>query len=264
MVDVVLRNNVVSTGEGEQVILFAHGFGCDQKAWNYIKNSFVEDYKVVLLDYVGAGKSDLSAYDVEKYDSLYGYAKDVVEICEQLDLKDVIFVGHSVSAMIGALASISKPDLFKKLVFIGPSPCYIHKENYQGAFVQETIDNLLEVMEEDYIGWSNSLAPAIMDTHNGTELSKELTDNFCSIDPAIARQFAKVTFESDNRLDLAFIPVESLTIQSSNDMIAPLHIGHYMKDTIPNNTLVVVEASGHCLHMSHPEETVRAIKEFIN
>ena len=263
MVNVIKRNNVVVSGQGEQVILFAHGFGCDQKAWNYIKSSFEDDYKIVMFDYVGAGNSDLTAYNAERYDSLYGYAKDILEICEELDLKEVIFVGHSVSAMIGALASIDKPDLFKKLIFIGPSPCYIHKENYQGAFDQETIDGLFEVMEEDYIGWANSLAPAIMDRDNGPELGEELINNFCSIDPVIARQFAKVTFLSDNRPDLPFIPVENLTIQSSEDMIAPLYIGQYMNDNVPNNTLVVLNAKGHCLHMSHPEETVRVIKDFI-
>ncbi len=263
MKDVFRRNNVIISGSGDNIMLFAHGFGCDQNAWKYISGAFAEDYKLVFFDYVGAGKSDISAYDAQKYDSLSGYANDVLEICSALDCKDVIFVGHSVSCMIGALASIKNPDIFKKLIFIGPSACYISSGDYEGGFDQETIDSLLEVMEEDYISWAKSLAPSIMDEHNGTELSQELTDNFCSIDPVIARHFAKVTFTSDNRKDLAQVPVESLTIQVADDMIAPVVVGQYINKHMPGNTLVILDAHGHCPHMSHPDETVALIKDYL-
>lgn len=264
MIDVVRRNNVIITGKGDKVMLFAHGFGCDQSAWKYISSAFLEDYKLVFMDYVGAGKSDLSAYEVVKYDSLDGYAADVLEICSALGHKDVIFVGHSVSCMIGALASIKHPEVFERLIFIGPSPCYISQDDYIGGFDQDTIDSLLEVMEEDYISWARSLAPSIMDEHNGVELSQELTDNFCSIDPDIARQFAKVTFTSDNREDLRSVPVKSLTIQVKDDMIAPVVVGEYIHQHTPGNTLVLLEAQGHCPHMSHPEETVAIIKNYLS
>ncbi|MEP6676934.1 MAG: alpha/beta hydrolase [Ferruginibacter sp.] len=263
MTNVLKRNNVNVVGDGEAVMLFAHGFGCDQKAWNHIKDAFPPNYKLVLFDFVGAGKSDISAYDPQKYSSLDGYATDIIEICDALALKNIIFVGHSVSCVIGALAAIRRPEIFKKLILIGPSPCYITKGDYAGAFDQETIDSLLTVMDEDYISWARSLAPAIMNADNGLALTDELSESFCSIDPVIAKQFAKVTFLSDNRNDLPLIPVESLTIQCAEDMIAPMFIGQYIKDHTPNNTLTVLNAHGHCPHMSHPAETIAAINAFL-
>lgn len=263
MPDILKRNNVNILGEGDKVMLFAHGFGCDQNAWKYIIDSFASDYKLILFDYVGAGKSDLSAYDAKKYDSLNGYVSDVIDICDALKLKDIIFVGHSVSCIIGGLASIKRPTLFKKLIFIGPSPCYISKEGYEGGFDQETIDSLLEVMEEDYISWARSLAPDIMSKSNGPALGQELSDSFCSIDPLIAKQFARVTFLSDNRNDLPKILVASLTIQCAEDMIAPLVVGQYINQNTPNNTLTILKAYGHCPHMSHPSETIAAIRAYL-
>lgn len=263
MTSVLKRNNVHVSGDGKKVLLFAHGFGCDQKAWNHIKGFFTKDYKLILLDFVGAGKSDLAAYDSQKYSSLDGYVNDIVEICDALELKNAIFIGHSVSCMIGALASIKRPDIFEKLVFIGPSPRYINTGDYTGGFDQETIDSLLEVMEEDYISWARSIAPEMMNKQNGNELTAELSDSFCSIDPVIAKQFARVTFLSDNRKDLPLIPVESLTIQCSDDMIAPLSVGKYINANTPDNTFKVLEAHGHCLHMSHPTETFQTINDFL-
>ncbi|HEY5464048.1 MAG TPA: alpha/beta hydrolase [Hanamia sp.] len=263
MTNVLKRNNVTVIGEGENVILFAHGFGCDQNSWKYIRNNFTSAYKVVLFDYVGAGNSDLNSYDEGKYNSLDGYVTDLLEICDALALKDIIFVGHSVSCMIGALAAIKQRAIFKKLIFIGPSPCYINKGTYTGGFDQETIDSLLEVMEEDYINWARSMAPAIMGKKNDPLLGQELSDSFCSIDPTMAKQFARVTFLSDNREDLSSIPIPSLTIQCSDDMIAPLLVGQYINEHTPNNTLTVLEAHGHCPHMSQPVETMAAIRPFL-
>ncbi|WP_339756094.1 alpha/beta hydrolase [Algoriphagus aquimarinus] len=263
MTSVLKRNNVTVIGEGSKVLMFGHGFGCDQNAWKHIKNFFIKDYKLVFLDFVGAGKSDLASYDPQKYASLDGYVTDIIEICDVLELRNAIFIGHSVSCMIGALASIKRPDVFEKLIFIAPSPCYISSGDYTGGFDQETIDSLLEVMEEDYISWARSIAPDIMDAHNGEELTSELSTSFCVIDPLIAKQFARVTFLSDNRKDLPLIPVESLTIQCSDDMIAPVSVGQYINANTRNNTLTVLEAHGHCPHMSHPAETVHAINAFL-
>jgi sigma-B regulation protein RsbQ len=263
MTSVLKRNNVNVLGEGKKVLIFAHGFGCDQKAWNHIKGKFLKNYTLVLLDYVGAGKSDIASYKSEKYSSLDGYVHDLLEICDELKVRNALFIGHSVSCMIGALASIKRPEIFEKLIFIGPSPCYINSQDYIGGFDQETIDSLLEVMEEDYISWARSIAPDIMNSHNGNELTGELSDSFCSIDPIISKQFARVTFLSDNRNDLPLIPVESLTIQCSDDMIAPLCVGQYINEHTPNNTLVVLEAHGHCPHMSHPTETYNTITAFL-
>jgi sigma-B regulation protein RsbQ len=261
---ILKRNNVTVIGEGEKVMLFAHGFGCDQNAWKYIKDAFMGQFRLVLFDHVGAGKSDLATYSPERYAALDGFATDMLEICEELSLKDIVFVGHSVSCMIGALAAIRQPRVFKKLVFIGPSPCYISDSSYIGGFDRETIDTLLEVMEEDYISWARSLAPAVMDkTNNGEELTGELAELFCSIDPVIAKNFARVTFTSDNRKDIGNIPVESLTIQCSNDNIAPLAVGKYINAHTPNNTLKVLNAFGHCPHMSHPKQTIAAINDYL-
>ena len=264
MIDVFKRNNVTISGQGEKVILFAHGFGCDQNTWKYIKNAFTTDYKTVFFDYVGAGRSDLDFYDPQKYNSLDGYATDVIEICLALRSDNIIFIGHSVSCMIGVLASIKNPGIFKKLILIGPSPCYINTEGYTGGFDQDIIDSLFEVMEEDYIGWAQSLAPAIMGNQNDPELGKELADSFCSIDPTIAKQFARVTFLSDNRKDLPLVQVESLTIQCSVDTIAPLSVGEYVHQHMPNNTLTVLDAYTHCPHMSYPEQTIAAIRNYLS
>ncbi len=263
MTEIFKKYNISTAGTGNTTLLFAHGFGCDQNSWNYIKDAFVDDHKVVLFDYVGAGKSDKSCYNVKKYDSLNGYADDVIEICESLQLKDAIFVGHSVSCMIGALATIKRPDLFKKLVFIGPSPCFITAPGYPSGFDRETIDTLMEVMDEDYISWARSLAPNIMGTSHQAALGDELTDSFCATDAHIAKQFARVTFYSDNRAELPLIPIPSLTIQSTQDLIVPVTVGEYIHKHTPQNTLRILNTQGHCPHMSKPAETIAIIKSFI-
>lgn len=263
MSNILQRNNVTVTGNGEEIMLFAHGFGCDQNAWRKITGAFANDYKLVLFDFIGAGKSDIAAYNKVKYSNLDGYVEDILDICHELKIKDAIFVGHSVSCMIGALASIKEPDLFKKLIFIGPSPCYLNCEDYNGGFDAEDFDNIFEVMEEDYIKWSNNMAPKIMGDKQKPELKEELTGLFCSYDPQIAKDFARVTFLSDNRKDLPNISVESLTLQCSDDIIAPLEVGQYIHDHTPKNIMVKLNATGHCPHMSAPEETIEAIQTFL-
>lgn len=263
MVSIRERNNVKIFGEGTQVMLFAHGFGCDQNMWRYVTPAFEADYRIVLFDYVGAGKSGKQFYNPERYASLHGYAQDVLDICQELDLKDVIFVGHSVSAMIGLLAAIDSPHYFKKMVMVGPSPCYLNDGNYVGGFTRNDIEGLLETMEKNYIGWANFLAPNIIGNAHRPELGAELTESFCSTDPLIARQFAEATFFSDNRSDLKKIKIPSLILQCSDDIMAPLEVGAYLSQTMPQSTLRVMKATGHCPHMSEPEETIHYIKEFL-
>jgi sigma-B regulation protein RsbQ len=260
LVDILKRNNVNIIGKGDNIMLFAHGFGCSQNAWKRIITSFADEYKLVLLDYVGAGKSDISAYDKSRYNSLNGYAKDIIEICDELKIKDAIFIGHSVSAMIGALVSIKHPSIFKKLIFIGPSPCYINEEGYTGGFEKADVDALFELMDEDYISWAKSMAPVIIANPERPELADEMENNFCSTDNEILKQFARVTFLSDNRKDLPNIPVESITLQCSEDIIAPIEVGKYINENTPNNKIVILKATGHCPHMSAPEETINVIK----
>jgi len=263
--DILKRNNVKVFGRGTRPMMFAHGFGCDQNMWRFVTPAFEDDYRVVLFDYVGSGKSDLGAYDPERYATLDGYARDVLDVCEALRLRDVIFVGHSVSGVVGMLASIKAPRLFERLVLVGPSPCYVNDPpEYHGGFERADIVGLLDLMERNYIGWANFLAPAVMKNPERPGLARELEESFCSTDPRIARRFAQATFLSDNRGDLAKVRVPSLIMQCSEDAIAPAEVGDYLSRHLRGSTLRVLEATGHCPHMSHPEETVRVIKEYLD
>lgn len=262
--DILRRNNVKVLGRGTQPMLFAHGFGCDQNMWRFIVPDFLSAFKVILFDYVGSGKSDLSAYDPAKYSNLEGYAQDVLDIVRELDLHDVIFVGHSVSSMIGVLAANEEPGRFAQLVMIGPSPRYINDGLYVGGFERRDIDGLFEMMDRNFIGWANFLAPAIMKNPERPELGEELTTSFCSTDPVIARRFAQATFLSDNRADLANVSVPSLILQCSDDMVAPDVVGEYVSEHLAGSTLHRLKATGHCPHMSHPEETSAAIMTYLD
>lgn len=257
------RNNVKISGNGSQPMMFAHGFGCDQQSWQFITDAFADHYKIILFDYVGAGHSDLSAFDPEKYSSLEGYAQDVLDICEDLDLRNVIFVGHSVSSMIGILAANKNPEYFEKLILIGPSPRYLNDENYFGGFERKDLESLFEFMDSNYLGWSSTMAPAIMGNPERPELGQFLTTSFCTTDPDIARSFARATFFSDNREDLEKVSKPSLTLQCSNDIIASERVGEFVRQHTPGNTLYQMKATGHCPHISAPEETIKAIKEFL-
>jgi sigma-B regulation protein RsbQ len=258
------RNNVVEHGLRDgQPMVFAHGFGCDQNMWRFVWPAFAGDHRIVLFDHVGAGASDATAFDRERYGSLQGYADDVLEICRELDLTDVVFVGHSVSAMIGALAAAAEPERFGKLVLVGPSPRYIDDGDYTGGFTREDIEGLLESMDSNYLGWSHAMAPVIMGNEDRPELGEELTNSFCRADPEIARHFARVTFMSDNRGDLPQVRTPSLVLQCSQDAIAPEAVGEYVDRALPDSRLVRLAATGHCPNLSAPEETVAAIKPFL-
>ncbi len=263
--NILVRNNVRIFGSGQQTMLFAHGFGCDQNMWRFVAPAFENDYRIVLFDYVGSGKSDLSAYSEQRYGDLAGYTQDVLDICEALSLEQVIYVGHSVSGVIGMLASIQKPGIFEQLILIGPSPCYINEAPaYVGGFERADITGLLDVMEKNYIGWANFLAPVVMKNPERPELTLELEESFCSTDPKIARRFAEATFFSDNRSDLPKVTIPSLILQCSEDAIAPLEVGAYLHEHLAQSTLRVMKATGHCPHMSHPEETISLIREYLS
>jgi sigma-B regulation protein RsbQ len=244
-------------------MLFAHGFGCDQNMWRFVAPAFESEHRVVLFDHVGAGQSDFSAYDRNKYSSLRGYASDVLEICRELGLERAIFVGHSVSAMIGVLAALEEPERFDKLVLVGPSPRYIDDGDYVGGFSREDIDGLLESLDSNYLGWSSAMAPVIMANPDRPELGEELTNSFCRTDPEIAKQFARVTFLSDNRDDLPKVRARVQILQCSEDAIAPRSVGEYVHRQIPNSELVLMQATGHCPNLSAPEETIAAIQAFV-
>ena len=261
---VLKRNNVKVSGAGPTTIMFAHGFGCDQNMWRLVVPAFSNDYRIVLFDLVGAGGSDWSAFSFDKYSSLDGYADDVVEIAIELELTDAIFVGHSVSAMIGILASSKAPGVFKKLVLVGPSPKYINEGDYVGGFTEPQIEELLESLDNNYLGWSRTMAPVIMGNADRPELGNELANSFCRTQPEIAKAFAKTTFLSDSRADLKNCDVPALILQCSQDVIAPQVVGEYVHSQMQNSELVVMKATGHCPNLSAPSETIAAIKSFLN
>jgi sigma-B regulation protein RsbQ len=264
MVDVLRRNNVTEAGDPSgRPMMFAHGFGCDQNMWRFVAPAFEETHRTILFDYVGAGASDLAAYDPDRYSSLDGYAFDVLEICEALDLEDVVFVGHSVSAMIGVLAAAQVPRRFGALVMIGPSPRYLDDDTYVGGFSERDIEGLLASLDSNYFGWSSAMAPVIMGNPGRPELGAELTESFCRTDPDIQKRFARATFLADNRNDLGRVSVPTLVLQCADDVIAPDVVGEYVHNHIPGSTLVKLGATGHCPNLSAPEETVAAIASFL-
>jgi sigma-B regulation protein RsbQ len=251
------------SGTGERAMMFAHGFGCDHNMWRFVAPAFEDGFKIVLFDHVGAGGSDLSAYSKAKYSSLEGYADDVVEIGEALSLQDAVFVGHSVSAMIGIIAATKAPKMFNRLILVGPSPRYINDGDYVGGFSAAQIDELLEFLDNNHMGWSRAMAPMIMGNSERPELSEELTNSFCRTDPEIAKHFARTTFMSDNRGDLSRVKAKSLILQCSDDIIAPKCVGEYVHKHLPDSELVVMRATGHCPNLSAPDETIAAIRTFV-
>ena len=260
---VQLRNNVQVAGTGPATMVFAHGFGCDQNMWRLLAPTYAKRYRTVAFDLVGSGSSDLTAYDPKKYGSLKGYADDVLEIVEEFAQGPVIFVGHSVSAMIGMLANLQAEGRFAAQIMIGPSPCYINDGDYVGGFSRKDIDGLLETLESNYLGWSSNMAPAIMGAPGQPELAAEVANSFCRTDPEIAKQFARVTFLADNRADVPKLTTPTLIIQCNDDLIAPMSVGEYMHRVLPRSTLSVIDNVGHCPHLSAPGASAGAIDAFL-
>jgi sigma-B regulation protein RsbQ len=258
-----LRNNVRISGNGAATMVFAHGFGCDQTMWRFLAPAYQDRFRTISFDLVGSGGSDLAAYDREKYGSLHGYADDLLEILDAFATGPVVFVGHSVSTMIGLLATIKAPEKFVAQVMVGPSPCYINDGDYTGGFSHEDIDELLETMDANYLGWSSSMAPAIMGAPNRPDLREELTSSFCRNDPDIAKHFARVTFTSDHRADVPKSTVPALILQCSDDLVAPVAVGQFLHRHLPASTLRIIENVGHCPHMSAPTASSNAIDQFL-
>lgn len=265
MSDVLARHAVLVTGNANgRPIVFVHGFGCDQTLWRFVAPAFEDEHRVVTFDYVGAGRSDRTAYDPERYSTLDGYAADVLEICRALDLQDVVLVGHSVSATVALLAAIHEPDRFGELILISPSPRYLDDPpEYRGGFARGDVDALLGMMDVNATGWAEYLAPVVMGNPDRPELSSDLEATFCSIDPVMARQFAEVTFLADNRADLARVMVPSLILQVEDDVVAPMEVGRYVAANLPGSTLRIIEGTGHCPHVSHPRETISMIRDYL-
>ncbi|HEX3743098.1 MAG TPA: alpha/beta hydrolase [Bryobacteraceae bacterium] len=257
------RHNINIVGGGSKTIVFAHGYGCDQAMWRFLVPAFRDSHRIVLFDHVGAGKSDLSQYSRERYGSLNGYADDVLDIVDAVCSEPVIFVGHSVSSMIGVLAAIKRPEAFERLVLVGPSPCYINDGDYVGGFTRPDVEGLLQTLDENHLGWSRAMAPVIMKNAERPELASELAESFCRTDPEIAKHFARVTFLSDNRADLASVTVPTLVLQCSDDSIAPDSVGEFVHRNVRGSEFVKLQATGHCPHMSGPAEMVRTIADYL-
>lgn len=261
---VLTRSNVTVTGEGTQPVVFLHGLGADQKQWHLLAPEFEKDFKVVRLDLVGFGESDLSAYSHDQHGSLSGHATDLLNVLRELQLRDVIFVGHSVSAMIGVLAAVRAPHYFARLVLVAPSPRFINEENYVGGFGHADVQELLAAMEQNYVGWSNAIAPMMISPDDRPEMVLELTNSFVRNNPDIAKHFARVTFLSDTRAELPLLTTPALIVQCAHDVIAPLAVGNYLNEQIPDSQMVIIDTPGHCPHLTAPTEVMQVLKKFFN
>lgn len=259
------RNNINIYGSGSRVLLLAHGFGCDQRMWRFVLPELMKKYTVVLLDYVGSGQSDLSAFSVDRYSTLNGYAQDIVDVINDLELTDVALVGHSVSSMIGLIASGSAPEVITDLIMVCPSPCFLNDlPDYEGGFERSDLEELIGLMDKNYIGWADYLAPLVMGASASEQLVGELSGSFCSTDPVIAKTFAKATFFSDCRSLLPDSAVRTLILQSANDSLASVKVGSYIHQHKSNSELEVLETDGHCIHMTSPDTTIKLIKKFLS
>jgi sigma-B regulation protein RsbQ len=256
------RNNVSVRGHGARTIVFAHGYGCDQRMWRHVAPAFADDHRVVLFDHVGACTTDGSAYAAARYGTLHGYAADLLEIVRALGLPKVVFVGHSVSATVGLLAAASHPEYFERVVMVAPSPCFLNDGDYRGGFERDALDGVLASMDADYPAWATAMAPVIMGNPDRPALADELRDSFLRTDPAIARHFGRVTFLADHREDVARCTVPTLVMQGRDDAIAPREVGRWLHARLPQGTLAELAASGHCPHVSAPAETIDAIRAF--
>lgn len=261
---VLKRNNVKITGDGSEVLLFLHGFGCDQVMWRLVAPAFAQDHKVVTLDYVGQGGSDIGAYSASRYSTLAGYAADVTDVLSALDLRRVTLIGHSVSSMIAMLASFAEPERVERMIFVSPSPCYLNDPPYHGGFEKRDLQALVQMMDQNYIGWANALGAVVVSGIDQPQFRREFIGSLCSTDPAIAKNFAHATFFSDNRADLAHIRVPVLILQCSEDAVAPMDVGRYMAEKIEGSTLAVLDTIGHCPHLTAPAQTIAAMRSFLD
>lgn len=259
---VIQRNHVTVQGQGDQTLLLAHGFGCDQTIWQSVIAELAVNYRIITFDYVGCGASLLEHYDVQRYSDFDGYVTDLIEVCDALELQKICYVGHSVSGAIGMLAAIKRPDLFAQLILIGPSPRYLNDDSgYLGGFEQQDINDLLAMMQRDHVQWAGYIAPMAMKNEDRPELSIRLQQSFLAAKPEITRRFAQVTFLSDIRDKLNLVVVPTTILYCDTDAIVPVEVIHYLGQKLPNNQLVKLAATGHYPHMSHPHIVAKAIRQ---
>ncbi len=256
--NIITRNNVKISGAGEEVLMLSHGYGCSQKMWSLVLPELEKTHRVVLFDHIGSGASEVAYYDKVKYGSLNGYAEDVIEVIQELGIGPVTFVGHSVSAMIGVSAANKRPDLFRGLVLVTPSPCYVNTGDYVGGFTRDAIEGLIHSLEANFAEWARAIAPVL--TGNDSQQGQVLAESFCQIRPDIAKHFARVTFTSDSRSELPKIDLPVLILQCTDDVIAPEGVGSYVHRQIKGSRLVKLMCTGHCPHLTAPKEFVEALR----
>jgi sigma-B regulation protein RsbQ len=263
--NIIKRNNVKVIGNGEKTLMFAHGFGCDQNMWERLTPYFKDDYRLVLFDYVGSGQSELSAFDRQRYSSINGYAQDIIDVCEALYINEAVFIGHSVSCSAGIVAANLHPEYFSQLVLIGPSPCFLNlPPDYLGGFDKQDLEELLELMDQNFVGWANYLAPVVAGLSGEGQIAGELSASFCSTDPLVAKTFARTTFFADNRKDFEQNNIPCLLLQHEKDTLAPLNVGEYLNSNTAKSTYRVLDVVGHCAHMSHAELVSETIKKYLS
>jgi len=261
---VLRRNNVRVLGNSSgRPVLFLHGFGCSQEMWRKVTPRFADEHQVIVLDQVGAGDSDLTAWQPGRYESLHGYADDLLEVIESLDLHDLVIVGHSVGSMIAVLAATRDSARLGALILVGPSPRYVDIDDYVGGFDQAGMDSLLDNLDGDQVGWASAMAPVIMGNADRPELSAELVRSFCRYDPVIARHFARVMFLADNRHDLSRVALPTLVVQCTDDAISAVVVGEYVHAAIRGSEFALMSATGHCPNLSEPDELADTIQQFL-
>lgn len=254
------RHAITIEGTGDDLVLFAHGYGCDQTVWQRVRPAISALTTTVAFDITGAGLSDLSHFQPHgRHSSLEGYACDLIEVCEALDTRSITLVGHSVSAIIGVIAAVKKPDLFDSLVLVAPSACYLNLRDYQGGLDEQQLAGLMELMGSNFSNWADVVTPIIMGNPDRPALATELSHSFCRWNEAAAKHFAYLTFMSDCRSYLPLVKPDCLIIECIDDAIAPRSAVAHLHGALPRSAAVKLQAQGHCPHVSAPQETAQAI-----
>ncbi len=257
------KNNVSISGSGSKTLVFVHGYGCDQSMWRFVAPQFELSHRVVLYDLTGMGQSDLSEYDFKAYRTLQRHADDLTAILEDLEVSDGVLIGHSVGATIACLAALKCPERISALALVAPSPSFMNDAAYTGGFDREALEGLVNLMDENFLGWTSRVTPTIAGEDRAGETAAELTQSFCRTDPAIAKHFGRITFLADHRADMKRVEAPAAIIQCTDDALAPVDVGVWLSENMKRGTLKFIEATGHCPHMTEPAKTTEAIREFL-
>ncbi|MBE7941559.1 MULTISPECIES: alpha/beta hydrolase [Ramlibacter] len=257
------RFNVTVHGDGPVTLLFVHGLGCNQSMWRFVAPHFEDRFRVVMMDLMGCGRSDWSAWEPGRYATLDGHAQDLIAVAQAFAGPHTVLVVHSVATMIGLLADLKAPPLFAAHAMFAPSPCYLNEGGYTGGFERETLAALLEMLDNDGATFAGRMAPVIMGESHPPGYAREIEDAFCATLPEAFRQFARATFEGDFRARLPQLVKPVLVLQCTEDVVAPRSVGEYMATTLPDARLVLVPTQGHVPQMADPTRCIQALEDFL-